>query len=342
MKQLYYHGQGKRCSTPLELPIIDHDSQTEPQGYLATPELAAAVDTAITLGMPLLLTGEPGSGKSALAKSIAWEVLGENEKPLTYIVKSDTRAIDLFYHFDSVARFQAANINQDISPHLFVTFNAMGRAILQAKEINEVKKILKEKAGEVHSGTPKRSVVLIDEIDKAHRDVPNDILVEIEQVSFNIQELNTTVSLEKSEQKFQPIIIITSNSEKALPEPFLRRCVFHHLQFPPFSNNENDSGITVNDIVAIRLGNRYKKTQSPIDKAINWFKYLREEAYGIERKPSLAELLNWIEYLIKDFGKKDIDVASQKFYSSTLSLLLKNPNDQKKCKGWLKKWGTTD
>lgn len=342
MSKYYYKGRGKRSSIPLQLPVINHDSQTEPQGYLATPELAAAVDTAITLGMPLLLTGEPGSGKSSLAKSIAWEVLGEDQAPLRFTVKSDTRATDLFYRFDTVGRFHASNTpDADTSSHHFIHFEAMGQAILQTKPIETVRDLLKDeqKITNIHQGTQKRSLVLIDEIDKAPRDVPNDILVEIEQLCFDIPELETRIELEANERQYQPIIIITSNSEKALPEAFLRRCVYHHLQFPPFADDDDASHVTVTDIVISRLGNRLKGQNLLVDQAISWFKYLRRDAQGIERNPSLAELLNWLEYLLQiEPTISALDPQSSQIANSINHLLLKNPKDQQQSEYWLKQW----
>ena len=341
MSKQFYHGQGKRNTSPLQMPVINHDKQTDPQGYLATPELAAAVDTAIILGMPLLLTGEPGSGKSSLAKSIAWEVLGEQETPLQFTVKSDTRASDLFYRFDTVGRFHASNTpNADSTAHHFIHFEAMGKAILQAKPFDKVKQLLKEdeKIAKVYNGIQKRSVVLIDEIDKAPRDVPNDILVEIDQLCFDIPELEARVELSTEERQYQPIVIITSNSEKALPEAFLRRCVYHHLQFPPFDDEEQAERITVNDIVTSRLGNRYQGNSKLIDDAISWFKYLRHEVHTIERKPSLAELLNWLEYLL--ISDVEFDIGSSQLINSINNLLLKNPKDQEYCEVWLEQWGS--
>ncbi len=331
MSKRYYQGQGKRSLSALELPVIDYDRQTEPQGYLATPELAAAVDTAITLGMPLLLTGEPGSGKSSLAKSVAWEVLGEHEVPLQFTVKSDTRANDLFYRFDTVGRFHASNMpDGDTTAHHFINFQAMGKAILQAKPIETVKQLLKDdrQITKIHNGTQQRSVVLIDEIDKAPRDVPNDILVEIEQLCFDIPELDTQLSLDANDRQYQPIVIITSNSEKSLPEAFLRRCVYHHLQFPAFADDKQVNGVTVNDIVASRIANRYHGESSLIHQAISWFKYLRREVHSIERKPSLAELLSWLQYLLTtDPHATALNIDSEQLIQSINNLLLKNSND---------------
>lgn len=344
MSKRYYNGQGESHSEPLILPTINHDIQTSPKGYLATPELAAAVDTALTLGMPLLLTGEPGSGKSALAKSIAWEVLGEDEKPLEFIVKSDTRATDLFYRFDSVGRFHEANMpNGKVAAQHFVHFNAMGQAILQAKPFLYVQDLLEDgqRAEQIHTGTQKRSVVLIDEIDKAPRDVPNDVLVEIERLCFDIHELQTRVDLVGEERNYQPIVIITSNSEKALPEAFLRRCVYHHLQFPAFDKEAGSSAVTVSDIVERRLGSRFTWEEGLLNDAISWFKYLRTQVSSIEKKPSMAEFLNWLEYLqATNPHATELNPESAQLQQSISHILLKKSQDQAQCKQWLSQWKT--
>ncbi|PWQ94774.1 AAA family ATPase [Leucothrix arctica] len=346
MSKRFYNGQGKRNSEPLILPTINHDIQTTPEGYLATADLAAAVDTALTLGMPLLLTGEPGSGKSALAKSIAWEVLGENEKPLEFTVKSDTRATDLFYRFDTVGRFHAANApDGEVSAKNFLHFNAMGRAILQAKPFKYTQDLLQseQRAQQVHTGEQKRSVVLIDEIDKAPRDVPNDMLVELERLCFDIHELQTLVELEGDECNHQPIIIITSNSEKALPEAFLRRCVYHHLEFPAFDAEEGNT-VTVRDIVDRRLGNRFTWEEGLLKDAISWFKFLRQ-VRGIEKKPSMAEFLSWLEYLqATNPHATELNPDSVQLQQSISHVLLKKSQDQDQaqCKQWLSQWKAED
>ncbi len=343
----YYHGNGKRPETPVTLPVINRAAQISPEGYLATTALATAVDTAITLGMPLLLTGEPGSGKSTLAESVAWELLGENEKPLRFVTKSDTRSTDLFYHFDTVGRFHASNTpDADSSPERFIHFRALGRAILQSKPFALISNIIGEKrAGNVHSGKPKKTVVLIDEIDKAPRDVPNDILVEIENMRFQIPELEIDeIRLQKEDMKFQPIVIITSNSEKALPEAFLRRCVYHFVDFPPFNDDKarNTDSHTVEDIVASRLGMSFHEQKNLLQGAISFFRFLRSnEARGIRRKPSLAELLNWLSFLASNhvpenskFESLDPEVKK----SSIRNLLLKNSEDHAHVNDWLNKW----
>lgn len=207
-----------------------------------------------------------------------------------------------------------------------------------------------------HPGEATRRVVLIDEIDKAPRDVPNDILVEIENMQFDIPELSggggrqVRVNLNdaKNENQYRPIVIFTSNREKALPEPFLRRCVFYHLEFPSFQAPTDDPEAgTVTKIVGARLGGRYARDNTQDaerrkDLAIDFFRFLRHEGRGLERRPTLAELLDWLDYLMPqsiDPTRWDIlaalesgadPVVEQCLLTSIESLLLKKPADQRR------------
>jgi len=361
----YYIGQGERRTNAIkDLPVIDPMSLHAPQDYRASSELAAAVDVALSLGMPLLLTGEPGSGKSALAYSLAWE-LGLDQGPLRFVIKSDTQARDLFYRFDTVGRFHASQTEKgDSDPRLYISFEALGKAILHAKPASYSYDTLQLPDIAVqHPGTPRRSVVLIDEIDKAPRDVPNDILVEIERLQFAIPELGKVggnkgwVSLDEDENVYRPIVIITSNSEKALPDPFLRRCVFHNVEFPPFKSNGNGKNknagngggnkvVTVEDIVISRLGKRYSATGDQfVQQALQLFRYIREDARGIERRPTLAELLDWLSFLLPpsevsvgEVAPSFNDIAEQHLIGSVKNLLLKKPADQDRAAELLQTW----
>ena len=358
--QRIYTGRGGRAPAKVkDLPAVDPEALRAPEDYLAPPDLAAAVDVALTLGMPLLLTGEPGSGKSALADSVAYELgLG---KALRFVVKSDTEARDLFYRFDTVGRFHASQTEgADASPGNYISFAALGMAILHAKPPSHAAQELGVPEHAVdHPGERTRSVVLIDEIDKAPRDVPNDILVEIENMQFDIPELSgaggrhVRVGLDdaRNENQYRPIVIFTSNREKALPDPFLRRCVFYHLEFPPFESSKNGD-VTVSDIVSRRLGSRYgldQVTNQRIKLAINFFRFLRE-SHSIERCPTLAELLDWLDFLMPQSqdsaGWKvlaaiesvaDLD-AEQALLTSIKALLLKKPADQLRARDLLDQW----
>jgi MoxR-like ATPase len=371
----FYTGRGARDPGRADaLPAVDLKSARDPEGYRATPRLAAAVDVALTLGMPLLLTGEPGSGKSGLAHSLAWELgLGE---VLRFPVKSDTESRDLFYRFDTVGRFHAAQSTRDdaaADPARFITFEALGQAILLAQPAAAVQELrLPPDHAFRHPGTPRRSVVLIDEIDKAPRDVPNDILVEIELMQFKVPELCAAgrplvqVALTDDECRYRPIIIFTSNSEKALPDPFLRRCVYHHLGFPPFDAQLLKNGaqqplpearVTVDTIVAARLGRRYlehDQARARVADALDFFGYLRSDRLTLERRPTLAELLNWLDCLMPRRALPSAwtalaalrapadppadPAAADRLVASIASLLLKKPADQERAGQLLNDW----
>ena len=306
---IHYKGNGTLSNNPgaLALPEIDTDAINDGEGYLATQELADAVDVALTLGMPLLLTGEPGCGKTRLAASVAWELsLGE---PLQFTVKSDTEGRDLFYSFDTLGRYRS---KESANPVNFIRYNAFGLAILRAKGKRGVER--KDLPDDVYDLLPDegcRSLVLIDEIDKAGRDVPNDLLDELDGMRFVIPELQrATVALNSEEKrKRRPIVIITSNAERSLPPPFLRRCVYYHIPFPPFAyepakallrtDPDRVSAtaaplVTVEDIVARRVGRRFDKAGSVLTDALKLFRHLRNPGSPIARPPSMAELLNWL------------------------------------------------
>lgn len=367
----YYNGRGGAApSSPVALPCIDPGALRAPEGYLATTELAAAVDVALMLGMPLLLTGEPGSGKSGLADSLAHELgLG---KALRFAVKSDTEARDLFYRFDTLGRFHASQTRDaDADPRRYIRFEALGKALLLAKTSSFARETLglPERALE-HPDTPQRSVVLIDEIDKASRDVPNDILGEIERMEFEVPELSgadvphVKVALEEEEQVNRPIVIFTSNSEKALPDPFIRRCVYHNLVFPRFESELAKTEesvprgtVTVEDIVETRLGKRFRSNKglaALVQDAIGFFHFLRLESTGLERRPSLAELLDWLDYLLPSgsdqdralnaeiplsaLTKTDSAESEQRLCSAIATTLLKRPADQDRVRQLLDTW----
>jgi MoxR-like ATPase len=364
----FYQGRGERApQRAATLPPVDPEALRAPAGYRATPGLAAAVDVALTLGMPLLLTGEPGSGKSGLADSLAWE-LGL-DPVLRFTVKSDTESRDLFYRFDTVGRFHAAQTSKDEAdahPARFISFEALGLAILRALPVEVAQGLRLPEQALDHPGEPRRSVVLIDEIDKAPRDVPNDILVEIETMGFQIPELcgaqrsRVEVGLSRAEQHLRPIVIFTSNSEKALPDPFLRRCVYYHLEFPEFDAQWVKAGralradrVTVDSIVAARLGQRYAAAGEhfwPVGLALEFFQFLRGDGARLERRPTLAEALAWLDYLMPIgvppahwsalaalAAPGDAD-AEARLAAAIATLLLKKPGDQRQAVQLLTAW----
>jgi MoxR-like ATPase len=264
----------------------------DPQGYRASADLAQAVNVALELNMPLLLTGEPGTGKTQLAYRVAAE-LGL-AKPLRFDTKSSSQAAELFYTFDSVRHFAQAQLNSAQGrdapePAQFVRYAALGLAILLSKDPQDPQwdAVRRRYAGP--DGGPVQSVVLIDEIDKAPRDFPNDLLNQIEDLEFSVPELGAPPV--RASRQYAPIVIITSNSEKQLPEPFLRRCVYHHIEFPK-------DRAEVEEILGARLAG-LQLDGDGYESAVQFFFQLRQESSGLAKKPSTSELLDWLRALAR-------------------------------------------
>ena len=267
-------------------------------------------------------------------------------------MKSDTLGSDLFYRFDTVGRYHAAQTpGASVAPELFVRWGALGKAILYAKPLVEClnghglpEALLKdhpEKLGEER----RRAVVLIDEIDKAPRDVPNDILTEIERMGFGIPEVELDMSLSADEACYRPLVIITSNSEKSLPEAFLRRCVYFHLDLPPFArdckNGAND--VTVEDVVGARLGERYTDHGPLAAEIIGLFRHLRRDEVALQNPPSLAELINCLDLLLPPKGEARHALPKEpepRLLVQLRTTLLKGPEEQARVLELYRAWRT--
>ena len=257
--------------------------------YVATDDLTLAVNAAVTLERPILIKGEPGTGKTQLAIEIA-KSLG---KPLyEWHIKSTTKAQQGLYEYDAVARLRDSQLGDD-RVHDISNYIVHGK-IWEAFECDE------------------QPVLLIDEIDKADIEFPNDLLLELDRMEFFVYE---TKQLIKAVNR--PIIVITSNNEKELPDAFLRRCFFHYIKFP-------DQG-TMRKIVDVHFPNLKK---SLLAEALNAF-YRVRDVPGLKKKPSTSELLDWIKLLLAEdipleaLRAKDSRTAIPPLYGA----LLKNEQD---------------
>ena len=267
---------------PVELPQPSKAKQLDPTGYLMDPALVDAVNVALLLSQPLLLTGEPGTGKTQLAYRVAWE-LGL-EKPLRFDTKSGSTAKDVLYRYDTLSRFHAANTSTGSQNNLdYVGYVALGAAIVLSKQPEEVQDILPP--GFQHPGA-RRSVVLVDEIDKASRDFPNDLLLEVDALRFRIPELNQEVEADPS---LRPVLILTSNSEQNLPDAFLRRCIYYHIPLPDRDRLINIVCSRIPGITPIQ------ENSVLLDSGLDFFDEVR--SLDLRKPPSTAELLNWFQTL---------------------------------------------
>ncbi|TQV74489.1 MoxR family ATPase [Exilibacterium tricleocarpae] len=324
----YFTGnpEKKRTDLGVGLPVSRRGALTAPEKYRVRPELVDAVNVALTLGQPLLVTGEPGTGKTQLAYYLAYELnLGA---PLKFETKSTTVARDLFYQYDTVGRFQAAQmggatqgaaLGQRRGAVDYIEYQALGKAILFANAPGHYQAAT---PGDFQHPGQRRSLVLIDEIDKAPRDVPNDILNEIEGMYFKVPELG---NLElQAEPAYAPVVVITSNSEKSLPAPFLRRCTYFHMPAP--SEQE------LREIVSLRL-EAFDSTSPLLTDALKVMEQIQLPRNGFERKPGTSELLNWLLVLM-DRGYRVDDHLRRKtdWIDPCVTALFKLQNDQSKAR----------
>jgi len=322
----------------------------DPKDYhLADQGLVEAVNTALLLGMPLLLTGEAGVGKTQLAYRIAYEL---GCQTIEFPVKSTSSAQDLFYSIDHLRRLHAAQAKKetdaDIDVRRFLRFEGLGLAILRAMPLSTLQALKLDKHAwpDLPEPLPRQpSVVLIDEIDKAPADFCNDMLEEVRRLQFKLPEIGEQpLSIyadpknpDKDEAKFRPQIVITSNSEKGLPEPFLRRCVYYHMQPPTTAQ--------LTDIVNKRLDHSTHPqavtiSQDARQHGIAFFQFLKDaERVSLEKPPSTAELLNWL--LILDHHGVGASKAGQEcdvWKYLAKSSLLKHKDDAARFDELIQQW----
>jgi MoxR-like ATPase len=318
-ERIWYRGTGtpsmEKPPHYEELEDFDH-----PRHYRADPPLRDAVNVAIALGIPLLLTGDPGTGKTQLASAVAYE-LGAG-RPLVFSAKTTSTAQDLFYRYDALRHFRDSRFGEggDLPVMRYVTFEALGLATLLAMPSEESDPYLPDQYRKQESGPrPRRSVVLIDEIDKAPRDLPNDILREIETMSFTVKEAGLTFPLDgKGDPRYRPIVIITSNSEKNLPDAFLRRCAYYNIEFPGETR--------LKEIVTGRFPGSAWLNPDRITAAIAAF--LKVRKLPLKKHPATAEFLAWLRILEKEqIDPVTIGAGSREAIAFTAAILTKNKED---------------
>ena len=286
--------------------------------FIVDEDLLAAANVALALERPLLLTGEPGCGKTDFAFAAASSLVDDSSakaeirKPLEYYVRSETRARDLLYSYDAVRRFGDAQTGGEqgrqraVFPQNYVTLEPLGVALT----------------------APTRQVVLIDEIDKAPRDLPNDLLRELDQGWFEIPEIPAqqnikTGTIEPGQRHLirkmvrpggvpKPLVVITSNVERQLPDAFLRRCVFFYIPFP--------SDERLKEILVHRFGDA---APAPLrNNAVALLMELRRDALGLTKKPATAELIDWVTVLLTVFDK---GAAARRLAAALEDLKADNP-----------------
>jgi MoxR-like ATPase len=262
---------------------------TGTDSYVATEDLMIAVNAAITLERPLLVKGEPGTGKTVLA----YEVARALDRPLIeWHIKSTTKAAQGLYEYDAVSRLRDSQLGEE-----------------RVKDISNY--IIRGKLWDAFTAD-ESPVLLIDEVDKADIEFPNDLLLELDRMQFFVYETQETVTAVN-----RPIVMITSNNEKELPDAFLRRCFFHYIRFP-----ERD---TMQEIIDVHYPEILKTL---VREALNIFYEVREVP-GLKKKPSTSELLDWLKLLMSDDISPEIlrNKDPKKLIPPLHGALLKNEQD---------------
>ncbi|WGL16370.1 MoxR family ATPase [Microbulbifer bruguierae] len=262
---------------------------TGTDNYVATDDLQMAVDAAVTLQRPLLIKGEPGTGKTLLAEEVASSL---GLKLIQWHIKSTTKAQQGLYEYDAVSRLRDSQLGVD--------------------RVHDIGNYIKKGKLWEAFAADERVVLLIDEIDKADIEFPNDLLVEIDRMQFFVYETGETITA-----KHRPIVIITSNNEKELPDAFLRRCFFHYIGFPDRA--------TMHKIVDVHYPDIKREL---VTEAMDIFFQIRDVP-GLKKKPSTSELIDWLKLLLADdipeevLKNRDATSAIPPLYGA----LLKNEQD---------------
>ena len=258
------------------------------ESYVAPADLAVAVNAAITLERPLLVKGEPGTGKTELARQVAASLC---LPMLEWNVKSTTRAQQGLYEYDAVSRLRDSQLGE-ARVHDISNYIRKGK-LWQAFEADS------------------KVVLLIDEVDKADIEFPNDLLQELDRMEFHVYETGATITA-----RHRPVVIITSNNEKELPDAFLRRCFFHYIRFP-------DAEV-LKKIVDVHYPGLKPRL---LDEALSQFLELRA-VQGLKKKPSTSELLDWLKLILaEDLAPEDLKRPAGEMLPKLHGALLKNEQD---------------
>ncbi len=256
--------------------------------YVATDDLTIAVNAAVTLERPLLVKGEPGTGKTELARQVS-QALGL--RMIEWNIKSTTRAQQGLYEYDAVSRLRDSQLGDE--------------------RVNDVRNYIRKGKLWQAFEADEKVVLLIDEIDKADIEFPNDLLQELDKMEFFVYETGETIKAEK-----RPIVIITSNNEKELPDAFLRRCFFHYIRFPEMD--------TLKKIVEVHHPGI---KEALLTTALTQFYEIRDQA-GLKKKPSTSEVLDWLKLLLaEDLDAADLKKDGKSALPKLHGALLKNEQD---------------
>jgi MoxR-like ATPase len=261
---------------------------TGTERYVATSDLTVAVNASVTLERPLLVKGEPGTGKTELARQVA---AAHGMELIEWHVKSTTKAAQGLYEYDAVSRLRDSQLG-DERVHDVRNYIRKGK-LWQAFEADA------------------KVVLLIDEIDKADIEFPNDLLQELDRMEFHVYETGETVAA-----RHRPVVIITSNNEKELPDAFLRRCFFHYIRFPSLE--------TMRAIVEVHFPGI---KEALLATALTQFYEIRDQA-GLKKKPSTSEVLDWLKLLLaEDLTPEDLKREGASLLPKLHGALLKNEQD---------------